>query len=62
MGIWRKSTYSSAQGGACIEVADSPRSVMIRDTKQAHMGDARTILSVSTDAWKSFTASLNQRK
>lgn len=58
MGIWRKSSYSNAQGGSCIEVADQARSVMIRDTKQEHLGNARTLLSVTPDAWKSFTASL----
>lgn len=54
MGIWRKSSYSNATGGTCIEVADDPRRVMIRDTKQAHLGDRRTVLSVTPDAWAKF--------
>lgn len=31
---------------------------MIRDTKQAPLGNARTILTVTPDAWQHFTSSL----
>lgn len=55
---WRKSSRSSSNGGACIEVASITRSVAIRDTKQEHMGDARTVLNVTSGAWQTFTASL----
>lgn len=55
---WHKSTYSSSTGGACIEVASLTRSVAIRDTKQEHMGEARTVLTVTSSAWQTFTASL----
>lgn len=58
MGKWRKSSYSTAQGGACIEVADSTQNVMIRDTKQERMTSARTVLTVTPDAWRTFTAAL----
>lgn len=37
MGTWRKSTYSGANGGDCVEVADIP----VRDTrwrKSTHSG------------------------
>ncbi|MFC5748382.1 DUF397 domain-containing protein [Actinomadura rugatobispora] len=30
---WRKSTYSSANGGNCIEVADFPGGVAVSDSK-----------------------------
>jgi hypothetical protein len=30
---WRKSTYSSSNGGACIEVAAADRAVAVRDSK-----------------------------
>ncbi|WP_030898975.1 MULTISPECIES: DUF397 domain-containing protein [unclassified Streptomyces] len=30
---WRKSSYSSDQGGQCIEVANTPATVAIRDSK-----------------------------
>jgi hypothetical protein len=53
MGNWRKSTYSGANGGDCIEVA-STAVVLIRDT--ADRGGA--ILSIPAEAWQSFTESL----
>lgn len=55
---WRKSTYSSSGGATCIEVASFTRSVAIRDTKQDHLGEARTVLNVTSSAWQTFTASL----
>lgn len=58
MGTWRKSSYSNANGGSCVEVADVPGTIGVRDTKQAHLGDARTVLSFSPTAWQAFTASL----
>lgn len=58
MGDWRKSSYSTAQGGSCIEVADAARTVMIRDTNQAHLGDARTILIITPGAWQAFASTL----
>lgn len=30
---WRKSSYSSANGGDCAEVADLDRSIAVRDSK-----------------------------
>ena len=30
---WRKSSYSGANGGNCVEVADGPGSVLVRDSK-----------------------------
>jgi hypothetical protein len=50
---WRKSTYSSSNGGQCVEVA-SADGVMVRDTTDR---DGVT-LSVSRAAWASFTASI----
>ena len=31
---------------------------MIRDTKQAHLGDRRTMLNVTPDAWRKFLDSV----
>ena len=53
MGNWRKSTYSDANGGDCIEVA-STNAIMVRDTTDR--GGA--VLTVSTEAWQRFVASL----
>lgn len=33
---WRKSSYSSGGGNACVEVAALPRAVAIRDSKDPH--------------------------
>lgn len=54
---WRKASYSNGQG-ACVEIGRAAGHVMTRDTKQAAMGDARTVLRVPDEAWQEFTASL----
>jgi hypothetical protein len=53
MGNWRKSTYSDANGGDCIEVA-STNLIIVRDTTDR----GGTILTVSVEAWQGFTALL----
>ncbi|WP_406156837.1 DUF397 domain-containing protein [Streptomyces sp. NBC_00882] len=30
---WRKSSYSGDQGGNCVEIAETPATVSIRDSK-----------------------------
>jgi hypothetical protein len=50
---WRKSSYSDANGGQCVEVA-SADVVMVRDTTNRDGGT----LGFTTDAWATFTASL----
>lgn len=54
MGGWRKSTHSDANGGNCVEVADTPRAVLVRDTKDP---DGVT-LTFTADAWAAFTRDL----
>ncbi len=51
---WRTASYSTGNGGACVEVANAASVVMVRDTKD-HDGGA---LSVPADAWQRFTDSL----
>jgi hypothetical protein len=46
MGDWRKSSYSNANGGDCVEVADKAGAILVRDTKNR----AGTTLSVDADA------------
>jgi hypothetical protein len=53
MDDWRKSSYSDANGGACIEVA-SAVGVMVRDTTNRDAGT----LSFSTEAWQEFIGAL----
>ena len=54
MGQWRKSTYSDANGGDCVEAANSDGVVLVRDT--ADRGG--TMLGFTTTAWSAFTNSL----
>jgi hypothetical protein len=50
---WRKSTYSNADGGNCIEVADGiPGIVPVRDSKDPQ-GPA---LTFTPGAWSAFVA------
>lgn len=57
MGAWRKSTYSGANGGSCIEVSNTPAKVLVRDTKQEGRRD-RTTLAVAPVAWRAFVGKL----
>lgn len=47
---WYKSTYSSGEGGDCVEVAVTHCSVHVRDSKDT----VRSGLTVGTDAWAAF--------
>ncbi|TQJ52957.1 DUF397 domain-containing protein [Streptomyces sp. NBC_00080] len=49
--VWRKSSYSNQDGGACLEVADHhPSLVPVRDSKDP----ARGVLAFGADAWGHF--------
>lgn len=50
---WRKSTYSDANGGQCVEVA-ADVTVRVRDTINRDGGT----LSFTAATWHEFTASL----
>jgi hypothetical protein len=51
---WRKSTYSGGNGSNCVEVAASPESVLIRDTKNR----SGSTLAFSPGTWRTFATSL----
>jgi len=51
---WRKSSYSGANGGDCVEVADSSGAVLVRDTKNRDGGT----VTFTPQAWQKFAASL----
>ena len=54
---WRKSSYSSANGGNCVEVASNlPGAVAVRDSKDPH-GPA---LIFTPDEWEAFTAGVRR--
>jgi Domain of unknown function (DUF397) len=48
---WRKSSYSGASSGNCIEVASAARNVAIRDSKDPN---GPTLAFRSAD-WQAFT-------
>ena len=54
MGDWRKSTYSDANGGNCVETASGYGAVMVRDTTDRD----RETLSFPAPAWTAFLGSL----
>lgn len=47
---WRKSSHSGEHGGACVEVAETPQAVLVRDTQNRELGH----LGFPTQAWVSF--------
>lgn len=53
---WRKSSYSSGNGGSCVEVANEDR-VLVRDTTQAGTGP---VLRFSSAAWRKFTGQVKR--
>ena len=56
MGDWRKSTYSDASGGSCVELASDDAAVLVRDTTDRDGGT----LGFTAAAWQEFTDSLRQ--
>jgi hypothetical protein len=53
---WRKSSYSGSEAN-CVEVGNAASRVEVRDTKD---GQGPTV-TVSTDAWRRFTAKIKGR-
>lgn len=53
---WRKSTYSGANGGNCVEVAASAATILIRDSKNRE----GAILSFAPATWHRFAASIKR--
>jgi hypothetical protein len=53
---WHKSTYSSGNGGNCVEVAGHANRVLVRDTKNR----ADVVLRFSPGAWRTFAAQVKR--
>jgi hypothetical protein len=53
---WRKSSYSSSNGGACVEVAAADR-VLVRDAKQEGTGP---VLRFTPAAWRRFAGQVKR--
>ena len=51
---WRKSTYSDANGGQCLETAAGNGQVKVRDTTDR----AGEMLTFSAQAWQRFADAL----
>jgi hypothetical protein len=51
---WRKSSYSGANGGSCVETATGAGVILVRDTTDR---DGFT-LSVPAETWAKFTATI----
>ncbi|MDR3082005.1 MAG: DUF397 domain-containing protein [Streptomyces sp.] len=47
---WIKSSYSTGNGGECVEVAASPEAILVRDSKQP----ATARLTFRAEAWAGF--------
>ncbi|MEU0946387.1 DUF397 domain-containing protein [Streptomyces canus] len=48
---WYKSSYSNGEGGDCVEVADTPDLVPVRDSK---LGQDSPVLAFPADTWTRF--------
>ena len=51
---WRKSSYSNANGGQCVETASAKGAVLVRDTTDRD----GVMLSVPAAAWQAFLATI----
>ena len=56
--VWFKSSYSAGNGGECIEVAASPGTVHVRDSKDRH----GPRLTFSPEAWAEFVTLTGDRR
>jgi hypothetical protein len=51
---WRKSSFSNANGGACLETASGGSVILVRDTTDRAGGT----LTFTADAWRAFLGTL----
>ncbi len=47
---WRKSSYTTSNGGNCVEVAGQDSRVLVRDTKDRQ----GPVLAFSLETWRQF--------
>jgi hypothetical protein len=53
--MWRKSSYSNGEGGACVEVATNfPGAMPVRDSKCTE----GPVLALTVAAWASFVTAI----
>ncbi|WP_017591403.1 DUF397 domain-containing protein [Nocardiopsis potens] len=56
METWKKSSYSHGNGGACVEVAEAPQAVKMRDTQNRERGH----LAFPRAEWQGFLDSVKR--
>lgn len=56
--IWRKSSRSTTNGGACVEVAATGAAVFVRDSTDPGGPVLGRETSIAPAEWRSFLASL----
>jgi Domain of unknown function (DUF397) len=56
MDDWRKSSYSGANGGSCVELASGQGVVQVRDTTDRDGGT----LAFNAKAWRAFAATIKE--
>lgn len=54
---WRKSSYSGTNGGGCVEVGHSDRSIIVRDTVR---GESSPVLKFTRQAWRDLLVSVKR--
>jgi uncharacterized protein DUF397 len=54
--VWRKSSYSGANGGNCVEVGSRDSRVLVRDTKDR----TESVLTFSAASWCRFAAQVKR--
>jgi hypothetical protein len=52
---WRKSSYSGANGGNCVETASNGGVIRVRDTTDSDVGP---VLCITVGAWQTFLRTL----
>ena len=60
---WRTSSYSSGNGGECVEVASPEGAVAVRDTKQIRdtkQNGTGPVLRFSPGAWRRFASQVKR--
>lgn len=55
---WRKATYSSGNGGNCIEIAAGDRGIVVRDSKDPD----GPRLTFGTKTWQAFAAKVKSER
>ncbi|MFD9480942.1 DUF397 domain-containing protein [Streptomyces nojiriensis] len=55
---WRKSSYSNGTGGECVEVAQTPECIGVRDSKHPQS----PVLLFHPHTWAAFLASARQQE